>query len=166
MSTTTSRNRNLLVIIVVLLLTNIAVLGYFLWFKKSGKSPMAEKDKNSVTEMLKKEVGFNEEQLGQYKQLKDKQREIIRPMFDEMRKAKDSLFRLLSYPETPDSLLDKASDVIAQKQKALDLQAFNHFKRARMLCTPQQQAKYDSVIVQVIRKMGKPARKSEPGKKN
>lgn len=30
---TTSRNKNLIFIIAVLLLTNIAVLAYFLWFK-------------------------------------------------------------------------------------------------------------------------------------
>ena len=59
----------------------------------------------TVTEMLQKEVGFNEEQTAKYKQLKEKQRERIRPMYDDMRNAKDSLFRLLSYPETSDSLL-------------------------------------------------------------
>ena len=88
--------------------------------------------------MLQKEVGFNEEQTAKYKELKDKQRERIRPMYDNMRKAKDSLFRLLSYPDTPDSVVNKAADVIAQQQKELDIETFNHFKRVRTLCTPGQ----------------------------
>ena len=87
-------------------------------------------------------------------------------MYDDMRKAKDSLFKLLSYPETNDTLLNKIADVIAQKQKALDLQTFNHFKKVRTLCTPEQQPKYDSMILRMFRKMGKTPRHSEPDKTN
>jgi hypothetical protein len=85
-------------------------------------------------------------------------------MFDEMRKAKDSLFRLLSNPGVSDSIINKASDAIAQNQKALDLQTFNHFKKVRALCTPDQQSKYDSLVLRMFRKMGKPMRKNEQGK--
>ena len=63
-----------------------------------------------------------------------------------------------------DSVINKASDVIAQKQKALDLQTFNHFKKVRALCTPEQQAKYDSMIQRMFRKMGKPIRRNEKEK--
>ena len=162
------RNRNLLIIIGVLLLTNIAVLVYFLGEKKPAKpgASHSEKDKAGIAEMLQKEVGFTDEQTAQYKQLKEKQKETIRPMYDDMRKTKDSLFRLLSYPETNDSLLNKISDAIAQKQKSLDLQTFNHFKRVRTLCTPEQQPKYDSMVLRMFRKMGKTQKHSEPEKTN
>jgi Spy/CpxP family protein refolding chaperone len=162
---TTSRNRNLLFIIAALLLTNVAVLAYFLWIKKPEEKQRGSGPKNGgMTEMLQKEVGFNNEQVAQYKQLKDQQWATIRPMFDEMRKAKDSLFRLLSDPNVNDSIIYKTSDVIAQKQKALDLQTFNHFKKVRALCTPDQQSKYDSMVLRMFRKMGKPMRKNEQGK--
>ncbi len=152
------RNRNLLIIIGVLLLTNIAVLFYFLGPKKAAKTEPSvdERHRGGVAEMLQQEVGFNEEQTAQYKQLKIKQKETIRPMFDDMRKAKDSLFRLLSYPGTSDSLLSKLSEAIAQKQKAIDLQTFNHFKRVRTLCTPEQQPRYDSMVIRMFSKMGRP----------
>ena len=151
------RNRNLLVIIGVLLLTNIAVLVYFLGQKKPAKTETSANERNwgSVADMLQQEVGFNEEQTAQYKQLKVKQKETIRPIFDDMRKAKDSLFRQLSYPGTSDSLLSQLSDAIAQKQKAIDLQTFNHFKRVRTLCTPEQQPRYDSMVMRMFSKMGR-----------
>lgn len=163
----TPRNRNLLIIIGVLLLTNIAVLAYFLGQKKPGKPATSHGDghKSGVAEMLQKEVGFNDEQTAQYKLLKEKQRETIRPMFDDMRKAKDSLFRLLSYPETSDSLLSKVADAIAQKQRALDLQTYNHFKKVRELCTPGQQPKYDSMVLRMFRKMGRGSHYDEKEKK-
>ena len=163
--TTRSGNRYLLVIIIVLVLTNVAVLGYFLWFKNPEKRVQPEKEQRSgLAEMLQKEVGFSDDQVAQYKLLKDKQRAIIHPMFDDMRKAKDSLFRLLSFPETPDSVLRKAAEMIGQKQRELDLQAFTHFKKVRVLCTPDQQTKYDSMVVRMIRRMGKQPRKPEPEK--
>ena len=152
------RNRNLLIIIGVLLLTNIAVLVYFLGAKKPSGTDTSvnDRDRSGVAEMLQKEVGFNDEQTAQYKLLKEKQKQTIRPMYDDMRKAKDSLFRLLSYPGTSDSLLGRVSDAIAQKQKAIDLQTFNHFKRVRTLCTPEQQPKYDSMVLRMFSKMGRP----------
>ena len=160
------RNRNLLIIIGVLLLTNIAVLVYFLGEKKESKS-IHDNPKNSkgfVAEMLQKEVGFTEQQTAEYKQLKEKQREIVRPMYDDMRNAKDSLFRLLSYPGTSDSVLNTMAEAIAQKQKALDLQTFNYFKRLRTLCTPEQLPKYDSMILPLLRKIGKLPKHNEPEK--
>ena len=85
-------------------------------------------------------------------------------MYENMRKAKDSLFRLLSYPGTPDSVLNKAGEVIAQRQKELDIETFNHFRRVRTLCTPDQLPQYDSLVIRLIRKMGKPFRHGEGDK--
>ncbi|HEX5652780.1 MAG TPA: periplasmic heavy metal sensor [Chitinophagaceae bacterium] len=162
---TTSRNKTLLFIIAVLLLTNIAVLVYFLGNKRqdNGKPPRSQR--GGLSEMLQKEVGFNEDQVAKYKELKVQQWETIRPMFDQMRKAKDSLFRLMSDSTANDSVINKAAESIAAQQKALDLQAFNHFKRVRELCSnPDQQVKYDSAILRMFRKMGKPARRGENNK--
>lgn len=161
----TPRNRNLLIIIAVLLLTNIAVLGYFLFPKTPAKFNNNDREKNGITEVLQKEVGFNDEQIVKYKELKEKQQQTIRPMFDDMRKAKDSLFSMLSKENVADSVLDKMSDVIAQKQKALDLQTFKHFKNVRGLCTVDQQPRYDSMLVKMFKKWGKPQRKDSTDKK-
>jgi protein CpxP len=150
----TSKNKSLIFIIAVLLLTNIAVLGYFLWFKKSprqegpGRSP-------GIEAALQKEVGFNDQQIAQYKQLKEEQWKNFRPMFDDMHKAKDSLFNLLSYENVNDSVINTTADVIAQKQKAIDIRMFNHFRQVRSLCTPEQLPKYDSLIQRMMRKMGR-----------
>ncbi len=160
-----SRNRNLLIIIAVLLLTNVGVLVYFLGQKKSGRHVSSDRGYPTVTEMLQKEVGFTDEQTVKYKEMKDKQKQKIRPMYDSMRKAKDSLFKLLSYPGTPDSLITKTAEVIAQKQKEIDLETFYHFKRVRTLCTPEQYANYDSMVLRMFRKMGKQPRQSEAHKK-
>ncbi|SRR5258705_7578041 len=161
-----SRNRNLIFIIAVLLLTNIAVLSYFLWIKPTRTDGGDGRDKRrpGIADKLRDSIGFNNEQVAQYEKLKDEQWASLRPMFDDMRKAKDNLFKLISDPNATDSLIDKTSDVIAQKQKALDLQTFNHFKKVRALCTPEQQPKYDSLIQRMFRRMGKPIRRNDKDK--
>jgi periplasmic protein CpxP/Spy len=163
---TTTRNKNLIFIIAALLLTNIAVLVYFLWIKEPDHKPKENKSRgnNGMTEILQKEVGFNEQQVAQYKQLKDVQWETIKPMFDQMRKSKDSLWRMMSDSTASDSAISKAADVIAQRQKTLDLQTFAHFKRVRAICTPDQLAKYDTAVLRMFSRMGKPAKRNDTDK--
>jgi len=160
----TSKNKSLIFIIAVLLLTNIAVLGYFLWYKKphtddghkgSGSRPPG------IEYPLQNEVGFSEDQLVQYRQMRDDQMKAIKPMFDDMRKSKDSLFGMISNQNSNDSSVNSMAEVVAQKQKAIDLRMYNHFKRIRGLCTPDQLPKYDSLIQRMMRKMGRPHRDQE-----
>lgn len=166
---TTSRNKNLLVIIAVLLLTNIGVLAYFLWYKKPAETNVhgsgQQRDRNGMADVLQKEIGFDEGQLTKYKELRDRQRDIIRPMFDSMRVAKEGLFKLISTPAVGDSTVEAAANVIAQRQRELDIKTFQHFKRVRSLCRPDQEAKYDSLLLRMFRRMGNRP-KSEGDKTN
>lgn len=160
-----SKNKNLLVIIVVLLLTNITLLGYFLWFKNPGKDPHAgNRDRWSVADMLKKEVGFDTVQITRYREMRENQKQVLRPMFDAMRTAKDSMFSQLGKSGPDDSLVLQMAAVIGQRQQELDLQTFRYFSKVRELCTPDQVPVYDSLINQMFRKMGRP--KTEADKKN
>lgn len=159
------RNKNLLIIIGVLLLTNIALLAFFL-SQKPGKQGTAgiKNERPGIGEMLKNEVGFTEDQLAKYKELKEEQRQTIRPMYDDMRKTKESMFQLLGHPDA-DSLVKQVTDAIAKKQKALDLQTFSYFRKVRSLCTAEQEPIYDSLILRTFRKMGKSPKQAESEKK-
>jgi protein CpxP len=163
----TSRNRNLLFIIAALVLTNIAVLVYFLSIKKDDHRPSRSQSGRGLSDILQKEVGFTDAQVAQYKNMKEEQMQKVRPLFDEMRKAKDSLFRLLGDTAASDSLISAAGDRIATRQKMLDMETFNHFRNVRALCSnADQQVKYDSAIVRMFRKMGKPMRRGEGNRKD
>jgi protein CpxP len=162
-----SRNRNLIFIIAFLLLTNIGVLAYFLWFKDGGKQHGAEPQKRTgMMEILQSEVDFTPGQIEQYKQLKEKQKAASKPMYDDMRKAKDNLFRLMGDSTVSDSTIKQAAEAIGQQQREIDLQAFSHFKQVRALCTSTEQAvKYDSAVLRMFRRMGKPPAKKEGDQK-
>ncbi len=151
----TSKNRSLVFIIIVLLLTNIGVLGYFLWFKKPPQKPGNTDRQNWMINALQKDVGFTDQQIAQYKELNDDHWKKIKPMFEDIRKSKDSLFKLLSDETVSDSVITLQAEVVAQRQKVIDLQAFSNFKKIRALCTPEQRVKYDSLVQRLMRKMGK-----------
>lgn len=155
----TSRNKNLIFIIAALLLTNIAVLVYFLWLKPEGSRDSGKKSppkEGFFTVALRDSVGFTEQQIAQYKELKDKQKKAIGVMFEEMRKAKDSLFRLIGNTQASDSVIRKAAEAVGERQRLLDLQSFSHFREIRALCTsPEQEQKYDTAVLRMLRKMGK-----------
>ncbi len=150
-----SRNKPLIFIIVILLLTNIAVLVYFL--RPGGNKGNKERTggKIGIATPLKEEVGFSEAQMDTYKKLKEEQFKIMRPMMEDIRRTKDSMFSHLGGNPSADSLVARLAGNIAMKQKEMDIEAFNHFRRIRQLCTPEQLPKYDSMITRVIRKMGK-----------
>jgi periplasmic protein CpxP/Spy len=154
-------NKILLLIIAVLLLTNIAVLVYFLRYR-----PECEEVKTKgATDLLKEQVGFSDEQLDHYKKLRDQQRETIRPLYENMRMTKDTLFRLLGDSAVTDERLEEITDHIGAKQKSLDLLTFHHFSELRKICRPDQRTAYDSMVVQLFRKMGKPQNRKPEEKK-
>lgn len=151
-----TKNRNLLVIIVVLLLTNIAVLGYFLWYKKPGPPPHGGgRERHSLGDLLKKELDFDSAQLAIYKDMREKQKNVLHPMFDDMRKAKDSLFSLIGKVDASDSSVQRLAAYVGDQQEALDLQTFKYFSEVRKLCKPEQEAKYDSLMAQMFKRMGR-----------
>ncbi len=160
-----STNKNLLLIIAVLLLTNISVLGYFLWYKKGPKDFHGNnKEKNIVGEKLRTEVGFDSIQLATYREMREKQKKVLRPMFDEMRGVKDSLFTLIGKYGPEDSLVRTLAARVGDQQEALDLQTFRYFSSVRALCKPDQEARYDSLMEKTFKRMGRPPAKADNDK--
>lgn len=157
-----SKNKPLIFIIAILLVTNIALLVFFLNYSKPSKAGEKGTRGGMVSAALKKDVGFSDEQISEYKKMKEEQFKTMRPIMDDIRKSKDSLFRLLGSATAEDSTVDQLAGDIAMKQKEMDLLAFAHFKRIRTLCTPDQLPKYDSMVVKMIRKMGKGRQQEKP----
>ena len=148
-----SKNKTLVFLIVILLLANVALLVYFLWLKEPERPIRRDSSSDRFAEALKKDVGFSDAQIAQYKQMKDAKWDKIKSRFDDLRKAKDNFFHLIGEENINDSILNSAADSIAQRQKSLDLQAFIHLKELRTVCTPEQQPRYDSLVQRVFHRI-------------
>lgn len=145
---TSPRSKILVLIIGALLISNLTVLGFLLW-GKSGNKKLPERGK-SFSEYFEKQLGFTPDQVTKFHQLRDTHLENIRPYLKDVRSAKDSLFNLMHLPNIPDSVVEKAADDLAQKEKAQELQSFRHFRNVRELCNDEQKIKFDSLMKKII----------------
>jgi protein CpxP len=155
-----AKNKILLIIVGVLLVVNLGVLLLFLNMKQPGNRSVRDgRGRQGMSEILEKKAGFSKQQLKAYQELREQHWTRIKPLLADLRNAKDTFYRLLYQPEVPDSVLSRAADVIGNRQKAIDLQTFRHFQQVRGLCDPSQRPKLDSLIQQVVTKMGGPFRR-------
>lgn len=150
---TISKNKSLISIIIFLLITNLAMLIFFLVLNNQGQRNSHGHDQNGISGLLQKEVGFTKEQLDTYQSLRKDEFDKVHTLFDELRKAKTDFYNLIYTSQASDSSVNRAADLIAEKQKTLDLQMFNHFERVRNICTTDQLQKFDTTIKKVIIRM-------------
>lgn len=155
----TTKYKALISIIIFLLITNFAMLLFFIILDKPADKRSKERNENGMFSSLQHDVGFSNDQLDQYQALRTLQRKNVKPLFDKVRKSKIDFYGLLYVQNVSDSALAVDADSIAQTQKELDLQMFNHFKKVRNICTPDQLQKFDSTIKKVIIRMtGRPGK--------
>ncbi len=150
---TITKNKSLISIIIFLLLMNLAMLVFFLVLNNRAPKDFHQHDQNGMSGLLQKEVGFTKAQLDSYQALRKSRSDKVHLLFEDLRKAKANFYELMSTSKVSDSSVIKAADLIAEKQKTLDLQMFNHFQMVRNICTPDQLQKFDTTIKKVITRM-------------
>jgi Spy/CpxP family protein refolding chaperone len=162
----TTKTKSLVTIIIFLLITNIAMLIFFIVLSKPVDKRPRNRETNGMYTSLQNEVGFSKDQLDKYQLLRKEQMEKVKPLFNEVRNAKKDFYGLLYSSNVPDSLIHADADSIANKQKTLDLQMFDYFKNIRNMCTPDQTEKFDSVIKKVVvRMVGRPGKENRENRK-
>ncbi|MEO9210909.1 MAG: hypothetical protein ABI208_07415 [Ginsengibacter sp.] len=142
--------KSLIFIILVLFLTNVLLLFFFVSKRDAGNKNHAS---NGLYTVLKDSVGFSENQLAQYQDLRTHQFEQVKPLFDQIRKSKENFYQLIYEENLIDSIKMEKADSIGQSQKMLDLQMFNYFKEVRNICTPEQLPQFDKALQNVVKNM-------------
>ncbi len=155
-----TKNKSLVGIIIFLLISNIAMLIFFLALGNGTKKDHVP-HKDMIATFLKSDIGFDQQQLDEYDKLRTEHMDKMKPVFESVHNSKDSFYNLL-YVNVPDSVINKAAAVIGEKQISLDIQMFKHLKNVRNLCTPAQLPKFDSSFNNVIAKMTQHFRKPAP----
>src|SRR5665647_869354 len=145
-----NKSKVFLVIIAILLIANIAMLAFFLQKKGSGKQGGRPDRKAFIANFLKKDIGFNQQQLIQYDTLSNRHRKKISSLFENVRNNKNEQFQQLLAGDFSDSAINVVADQSAASQKIMEVQMFNHIKSIRLLCTPEQLPKFDSLFIKVF----------------
>ncbi len=149
-----SKIKTLIGVIIFLLLTNLVLL-YFTVFEKGNVNNVNKERENSTTNLLQKEVGFSENQIVQYKKIKEAHYKTTKPYFENLKVAKRSLYRLLPEAHINDSVLHSSAYKIGEQENELNLQLFNFYKTARQICRPDQLPAYDSLIIRQMSDRGR-----------
>ena len=102
---------------------------------------------------LKREIGFNDQQSTLYDSLREQHYRGIRPMFEDLNSSRDSLFKLMHQPLVADSVIGLQSEIVYEKQKAIDIKMHRYFRSLRDLCTEEQKPKMDSFLTNLAKKM-------------
>jgi Spy/CpxP family protein refolding chaperone len=155
-----NRNKIFIAIIVMLMIANIILVSLFLLKGDGTKRDRHQDRKVMIANFLKTEIGFSAQQLQQYDTLSDKHRDNIKAIFDSLKSSKDKQFKQLVAGNFTDSVMNTVADQSAISQKTMELKMFNHLKNIRMLCTPEQLPKFDSLFVKVLNKRGGEGRKN------
>jgi hypothetical protein len=138
-----SKIKTLIGVIIFLLITNL-VLVYFIVFQKPEVADKARE--TSTTYLLHKEVGFTDDQIVKYKLLKEAHYKNVQPYFDSLKISKVAFYRMLSN-DIDEATINASSAKISNQENLLNIELFKFYKSARTLCTPEQYALFDSLIV-------------------
>jgi len=154
-----SNNRILTIAVVLLLIANIALVAFMVMGK--GKGQRKEMGKGGPFDKMVKEIGMSETQKKQYDSLREAHFSVIRPLFDSIRSARQSLFKLMKEEKVNDSLVSVYTNRISDKQIHADKQTLYHFREVRALFSGEQQKKFD----EFVQKMMQRSRKDSSGRK-
>ena len=143
---TQTKSKLFLLIIAILLLTNIAML-FFLFNKDKDGGKKPPPDRNAAAkDFLQKDIGFTPAQLQQYDTIAKQHREKMKSTFEEMRKAKELLFKEVGAQAFSDSAIAEAASKSAERQKGMEVQFYSNMLEVRKLCTAEQLPKFDSLF--------------------
>jgi hypothetical protein len=141
-----TQNRFLVLLVAVLLTANIGLMLYFFVFRHKTPPPT----RPPVSEFMQKKLGFNADQTARFQQLRDQHKEAVKPVIDEMKKLKDSLYNLLQKPNVSDSAVVAMANKVGAKQKEWELLIFHHFQKVREICDSSQLPKFDTLVHRMI----------------
>ena len=160
-----NRSKVFLAIIGILLFANIALVSFFLLKKDDSRREKRPDRKAMISAFLKNEIGFDTVQLMQYDTLSNRHKENMKKLMDSLRIPKDQQFKALTAANFNDSAMNSLAEQSATVQKEMELKMFNHLRKIRLLCTPEQLPKFDSLFGKVFNRRGSEGNNKDAEKK-
>jgi len=143
-----TQNKFLVLLVAILLVANLCLMLYFFVFKDRHEPERSR----PVSDYMQRELGLNPEQTEKFKQLRDEHRAAVKPVVDDMKRLKDSLYNLLQDPQANDSSARAIAEQIGDKQEEWEILIFHHFEKVRAICDSSQLPKLDTMVHKLINK--------------
>jgi hypothetical protein len=131
----------------ILLVANLGLMLYFFVFRNEHRRGPQQ---HPVSDFIHKQLGFNADQTAKFQLLRDQHQEAVKPILDDMKKLKDSLYGLLGKPDVNDSTAENLVNQIGEKQKEWELMIFHHFQKVRAICDSSQLPRFDTLVHRML----------------
>jgi hypothetical protein len=151
---TMTRSKWFLISFAILLVANVVLL-FMVFNRPSAQS--ADKRLSPSGQMIR-DLALDSTQQILFKQQKDSFFKDMKPLWEDIRMSKFELYRLVGDTTASDSTIERLAYVIGVKTSISEAKQFKHFRHLRMLCTPEQQVRFDTLIPQLMSKYGSKAR--------
>ena len=130
--------------IAALIVLNFGVLA-FVWFARPPKPPQGGRNGQNVVEVMMRELQFDDAQRKTYENLLSEHRKLRDQLDFDMQEQQERLFKGVA---TGDS---SAIVQVKELKGALEMAIFNHFSNLRAICRPDQQVKFDALLIETLR---------------
>lgn len=153
----------LVIVVVVLVILNGVALTT-IWMQQ--RTPRSQAGKagigtGSVHQLLKQELGWNEDQLQQFDQERQTLRERTRPLLKEIHQLKQAMFDASLAVEPDREHVAALAARIGEKQARMEQATADHVMRLHAICTPEQREKLAGFLQELLQ-MGRPEDMARP----
>jgi hypothetical protein len=154
MITNNTNQRKVLLIAITILLTINIVLLSFLLFKKEGNSKVHNRPdrKAMISNFLKTDIGFDQNQLLQYDTASNLYRSKMKSFSESLGANKNNQLKKLVESNFNDSIIQQLGDESAANHKTMEANKLIHIRNIRALCKPNQLVAFDSLFTKVFGK--------------
>ncbi len=154
-----SSNKLLTIGSILLIVINIVVLS-ILWADHhhqgpGGHQPPPSGQDRKPSDLLVRQLGLDSAQQEKFSKLREEHHATQQALLDSMHKAKDEFFELVKQQNITDADLKQKADKAAGFMSMIDMLTIKHFQQVRAICTPDQQKKFDEVIMSAMHGMPK-----------
>lgn len=137
------RYRLLVGIIVALILLNAGLMAWMWLGPRAHRQPRGD-----GRTYLSKTLGLSDEQRSQYRVMRQKHFQAIRPLLDSLRQERRRFFALVDDSTQTEAQLIGRARQLEEKNARLDVLTLRHFQQVSALCTPEQRQKLKQVLAE------------------
>ena len=141
-------------IIAILVLINIATL-VTIWVGFREHRPI--QNGHDTAHFLIKELGFDSLQKEKYLLLVKQHQQDIQDIKEQAKESKEAFFFLLADTTISEDNIKARARTAFESEGEIAIKTFHHLQQVRALCTAEQKHKFDRIIKDVIRMMGRQA---------
>lgn len=140
-------------VVVILLLVNTIVLA-MLWFGR--KDAIKPPPGGNARAYLVQELALTNRQVKQYDELREQHFSKMQQLMQEIRETRDRFFDNISSSTVDTATVSGLAKELSEKEAEKERVTLYHFRTVRGLLSEEQKQRFDKVIKDVLRMMGRP----------